>query len=393
MKPVLSLILTAVSLAAQSYPGRYTAPAEGGDGVLTLRQTGSGAVEGSMVFPNGTAIQINAKITAEGLVGTGSSGTDTGKFVARLIGNQLITNVDGFPIVFTRQQAAAPQPPAQAPAQPAKWAQPSAPAREIHEAAWGVRFTPPAGYQAQRDQIGYLFKSPNKEAGLAVMPHTSATLADLRRIATEGFISGDTKLTPRGPVQQVNANTIAVDYAGTLEGEGARARMVAVLSPHGGGALVMAMAPAQQFTADHAASAETVARTFRFEKIDTTSVTGFWRQRLIGRKLQYFSRYSSSGVGGFSGYSEHKQLSLCSDGSFLFNGDFSGAINVPGASANLGNRGGNAGSWKIVPQLKQAVLQLSFADGSEASYTLAIEDGKTFLNGNRWYLDDKSDCR
>jgi hypothetical protein len=392
MKPVLSLILTAVALAAQSYPGRYTAPAEGGDGVLTLRQTGSGAVEGSMVFPNGTVIQISAKITAEGLVGTGSSGADTGKFVARLSGNQLITNVDGFPIVFSRQQAAAPDPPA--PAQPAKPAQPSAAAREIHEAAWGVRFTPPAGYQAQREQIWYLLKSSNREGGLVVMPHTSATLPDLKKIATEGFLIGeDTKLTPRGPVQQVNANTIAVDYAGTLEGQSAQARMVAVLSPHGGGAFVMATARTQQFTPEHAALAEAVARTFRFEKIDTTSVTGFWRQRLTGRKLQYFSRYSSSGVGGFSGYSEHKQLSLCSDGSFLFSGDFSGAINVPGASANLGNRGGNAGSWKIVPQLKQAVLQLSFADGSKASYTLALEDGKTFLNGNRWYLDDKSDCR
>ncbi len=386
MKPVMILILSAVAVAGQSYPGRYTAPAEAGEGVLTLQQTGSGVIGGSLVFPNGTVVQISGKVTPDGLVGTGTIGADSGKFTARLSGNQLVTNVDGFPIVFTRQQSA----PAQA--EPAM--RPQTAAREIHESAWGVRFTPPDGYQAHRDQIGYLFRSPNKEGGLVVMPHTSATLADLKKVALEGFLVGEeTKLTPRGPIQQVNASTIAADYAGTLEGQPARARMIAVLSPHGGGAFAMATATTQQFTPEHAALAEAVARTFRFEKIDTTSVTGFWKQRLTGRKLQYFSRYSSSGVGGFSGYTENKQLSLCSDGSFLFSGDFSGAINVPGASANLGNRGGNAGSWKIVPQLKQAVLQLNFADGSQASYTLGIEDGKTFLNGNRWYLDDKSDCR
>ncbi|MFN0170757.1 MAG: hypothetical protein ACKV22_30415, partial [Bryobacteraceae bacterium] len=48
--------------------------------------------------------------------------------------------------------------------------------------------------------------------------------------------------------------------------------------------------------------------------------------------MHYFSRYSSSTGGDYSGYKEPKVIGPCPDGSYSFNGQFDAAINVPGAS-------------------------------------------------------------
>jgi hypothetical protein len=40
-----------------------------------------------------------------------------------------------------------------------------------------------------------------------------------------------------------------------------------------------------------------------------------------------------------------------------------------------------------------SVLLLSFEGGAQAKYTLSTQDTKTFLNGQRWLMEDATECR
>ncbi|MBL8179813.1 MAG: hypothetical protein JNK48_34355 [Bryobacterales bacterium] len=73
----------------------------------------------------------------------------------------------------------------------------------------------------------------------------------------------------------------------------------------------------------------------------------------------------------------------------MYRGDFSGAINVPGASATMGgNPNVTVGRWRIVGQGSQAALELT-GNGGASVLTLGDDAGKTMLNGKRWLVDDK----
>jgi hypothetical protein len=117
-----------------------------------------------------------------------------------------------------------------------------------------------------------------------------------------------------------------------------------------------------------------------------------WSRLLTGQMLHYFSRYNSGAGGG--GMQSHKVLHLCSDGRFSYAGDSSMTMNVPGANASGGGRGGSRGQWRIEsPTQTTAVLVLIVDGGSPMRWQLGYDGDKTFLNGQRWLRAASDACR
>ncbi|MFN7933996.1 MAG: hypothetical protein U0R19_11750 [Bryobacteraceae bacterium] len=383
------LLWASVTLWAQSFAGRYTMQGPNGDATLTLTQAAGGAVQGTLVLPGNQQIQMSGRVTNGIYSGTATASGETEPFTARFNGNQLALALGANGAVqlsFTRADAPAP-----APAAPVAMGAAEADASDL-----GFRFTPPAGWNAQRVPAGFALQSTSKQGMILVLGHTERDINKLKQQASEGLQDGSSvDLRPLGPPQMINASTVGVDLSGTIQQQPAKARALAILSPHGGGALIIAGAGSAIYTAEYAALADAVARSLRFQKVDASSAITQWDRRLRGKLLHYFSRYSSGGGGGFSGTSEHNTLNLCADGTFLYRGDFNGAINVPGASATVGgNPNVNAGRWRIVPQASHAALELTSAAGGASVWTLADDAGKTMLNGKRWMVDDKQPvCR
>jgi hypothetical protein len=117
-----------------------------------------------------------------------------------------------------------------------------------------------------------------------------------------------------------------------------------------------------------------------------------WSKLLAGQMLHYFSRYNSGSGGG--GMASHRVLHLCSDGHFSFAGDSSMTMNVPGANASGGGRGGSRGQWRVeAPTQTTAVLVLMADGGSPLRWQLRYDGDKTFLNGQRWLRAASDACR
>ena len=87
--------------------------------------------------------------------------------------------------------------------------------------------------------------------------------------------------------------------------------------------------------------------------------------------------YSTGG-----GYSDKEIIDLCSQGFFKFYSSSMMSADTGGASANSNSRDQGAGSWKIT---NGNVLELSFHNGEIKQYALTSDEGKTMLNGYRYY--------
>lgn len=151
------------------------------------------------------------------------------------------------------------------------------------------------------------------------------------------------------------------------------------------GKLLEGLARSTGFTAPVPAAAQTAAPP-------VGGLEQEWSRLLAGQMLHYFSRYDSGGGGG--GMASHRVLHLCADGRFSYAGDSSMTMNVPGANASGGGRGGSRGQWRIEsPTQTTAVLVLTADGGSSMRWPLRYDGEKTFLNGQRWLRAASDACR
>lgn len=250
--------------------------------------------------------------------------------------------------------------------------------------AWGLQFTPPAGWQGERDGEMYVFASAGRSGVLVFVPHETTSLAQLRAEFEAGVNEGTTHLQVTGPITAFGDNGVAADVSGTLEGQPSRTRVVGLLSPYGRGVTIMGAMPAEAYTEDFGRLVEDVARSVVFSPVQTAAAGGQatsdvqeWTEWFQGCRLSYFSRYNSGYDG--TGYVDESVIDLC-PGYFRY-GDESGSNFGPGSMASVKK---GAGEWQVTQQGRDLVLVLRFNDGSVHSYTLGYEDGKTYLNGRRW---------
>ncbi len=268
-------------------------------------------------------------------------------------------------------------------------------ARPIHDAAWGLRFTPPAGWVQHQAPNGYLFVAPDQQGILAVLPHQTHTVDALRAEARQGLNDGaGTALQLQRTIDAFGTNGLAATYTGWIEGSPATARVVGLVAPQGTGATILAAATPEHYSETLAAMAATVAESVVFTTRPAQTAQAAqpqpagaeeqeWQTFLQGCRLSYFNRYNS-GYGG--GYSDETVVDLC-PGYFTYGASSETVFNTPGLSgsdaySSSGKQG--AGQWRIVRQGRESVLQLRFHDGTAQTLVLGYEDGKTFLDGRRW---------
>jgi hypothetical protein len=110
-----------------------------------------------------------------------------------------------------------------------------------------------------------------------------------------------------------------------------------------------------------------------------------WRQRLSGKKLTYLSSYSSGSSGG---YNSQYEIYLDPSGRFSYSSNSSVSIYVPGATGTSVDQDAKQGTWRIVSRGSQAILELVPSGEKTQQFALTSQDGKTFLNGRRFFVTD-----
>jgi len=272
----------------------------------------------------------------------------------------------------------------------------------------GISFSIPEGWVGQENETGYMMGSYTEPGILLAMTHETTNLTQLKTEAAAGVADQQgTQLHLAGEVTSFGTGGIEANYEGTISWQPARAFAVSLINTQGSGVTLIYMSTKEMFKDEALDLVRSTARTFKFEKVKVQPINNpgdpsntNWNAKFQNAKLTYMNSYYSSGgsYGGYStggGYSDKEIIDLCSQGYFKFYSSSSMSMDTGGAFANSNSRDKGAGSWKIV---NKNILQLSFHNGETKQYVLTSEEGKTMLNGYRYYCtygtitDDGPDC-
>jgi hypothetical protein len=279
-------------------------------------------------------------------------------------------------------------------------AQPAMVEGRVSAAEAGFSYMTPEGWITQSLQGVYRIASSSAPGVILVYPHQHGSLDELRRLAMEGLQEDDgTMLAPASQPQSFAPNGVVADYSGLFQWTQAKARGIGLLSPHGGGVVILALAESGSFTDEFGGLADQIARSVEFTKPKTGPIADVWRQKLAGMRVVYMESYSSSGgsYGGYStggGYSMETNYYLCSSGDFSSSDSSSLSVDTGGAFGNSASSGRGEGRWEVAVVAGTPVLRLSYHSGQVVQYELSTDDGqKTYLDGQRWYVVENPVCR
>jgi hypothetical protein len=267
------------------------------------------------------------------------------------------------------------------------------------EASSGVSFVVPLGWIGQLSRDGapkvFLLRSEVTEGVGLVIVKTGLTPAQLAASLDEdqdlgsGVVLRPTSkpIIDGSRVVARFANALYVGYAVGVVGSDATSAILVFAGPQRNEAtyrqLVAGLAKSVAFGSPAAPSAPLPAED---------PGTRRWAQLLSGQMLHYFSSYNSGGASG--GMAAHRVLHLCADGRFAYFGDRMVTMNVPGASASSGGRGGFHGQWTLDAATPGgAVLVLRGDDGRQLRWSVTYDGQKTFVNGQRWLRAASDACR
>jgi hypothetical protein len=375
------------------------------DGKMKLRLDGQGGrYQGQIQFQGQTFPVTAQSPDGRTLKGKFTSGANSFDFTGTLQGSTLVFATGGTTYQLRSQggaPAAAANPlgggsgRATPVASGGSTSQPIAGGNVVNDPSMGVRFSVPPGWKHQKQQANYIMGHDTIPGMIILMPHNYNSIQEVAAAANEPLYQAqDGQLMVSGQPVTLAQNIIAADYSGHLQGNQAMGRIVGVVSPFGGGFLVMAGTTAQNYGPQYAQLAESVARSMNFSKPQLPPEAAMWKQKLTGQRLAFMKSGGSTDISGSYSWSDQKDIYLCSDGSFQASGQFSGALGTSNASAIMDpGKKTYAGQWAIVGQAGQPALQLRTHTGDVETFILSANGSQTFLDGKRWFVVENPVCR
>lgn len=263
------------------------------------------------------------------------------------------------------------------------------------DAGLGFEFTIPEGWAGVAGNGGYVLGHATIPGAILISANPHEGMDALKRAFTDPTDGETANLHLVGAPQITKDSTIKVTQTGTMQGTPVKVVATARLNPFGGNtANLMALAPAESFSAELEAALMKTQSSVRYtsgagsSSAETGTIDQAWHGRLAATRLTYMESYSSpasveGGIGG--GYSIHRRIDLCPEGHYKTDSrsdqSFSGSeVSAYGSGSQEGS-----GRWQALRSNGASVLRLTSHEGQVIEYRLGFEDGKTFLNGERWF--------
>ncbi len=235
------------------------------------------------------------------------------------------------------------------------------------------------------------------------------TISSARQLMSKPIPLGDgILLTPESvPTTEADA-TLVADYRVSGTPQSLQGRILTRIGQHGVGVAFIAIGTTKAFT-DAVDIAASLIESVQFKQPAVKSTAtgssegagGSWQDYMRGR---YVVRYYTG-----SGYTEEDHIWLCSNGSF-YRHNASGGVGG-GASGAFDGQGN--GQWRAngsMNSVGELVLQYGAGSISEtgttfgewreqgqgyeqASFLLALSDGKLYLNDSKWFRDTNQRCQ
>jgi len=272
----------------------------------------------------------------------------------------------------------------------------------------GIEFDIPDGWFGQ-EMNDMVVLGSNTIPGVIIISTHENTKAQLEAEAKNPIVdNAGTNLRLSGELAELSANAVGGAFTGAMEYQPAKAYIIGIANPHGGyGVNIVAASTSQTYSAEHEKAARQLFKSFKFKKLananSTTTNTNSsssnsselqeWIDWFQDVRLVYLYYYGSGG----SGDSDEIRIDLCSRGYFNYTRNGYTVFSGDGYSAyNSGNSDGQ-GTWNVIQNGSNFVLQLKYHNGEVSNYNLEYTDKKLYLDGTRYYRiksgDEAPNCR
>jgi hypothetical protein len=232
---------------------------------------------------------------------------------------------------------------------------------------WGFKFKPPAGWKFRQDNKGVLLGHDTIAGMILVFPHYLNNMAAVKAQMRKGLHEQGTSIRPTGPITARGKRMLEVEGGGVTGGQKARCHAIGTLSPHGGGAFIIALTTPAKYGAPLRKAARAVARNMRYVKTGGAKIARIF----VGRWANY-----SGGSGGGT----LRNYTFFADGTFSDNRETSHNINTPGGNIGALGKGGNRARWKARGGERQGRILLFFPNGNQGhiDYRVHVSRGRTY---------------
>lgn len=365
-----------------------------GDGLQLTLNGSSGRYSGALVF-QGTRYDVSATGTSGTL--TGTFGADGGMFpfTAKIKGTRMSFSTGGTSYSLNRSGSSNAPPAVTQRSNPLqKSATAIASGQTLSDEQSGISLRVPPGWKAKQVSSGYVLGSDTHPGLIMISGHTYGTLQELQADSGEGIQDAENgiSLTPSSQLVRVGANGLGSELTGTVNGTPAKGYAIGMVSPYGGGIVVVALTSTEAYTSQHQKFAEQIAASTRFTKpkVDTALMQWF-----AGKYWRYTSSSSYSGS-----FSRESSMTFCANGTY----SDSYEAGASGSSADqYGNQAMNYGAvgtqqgrarWVIRGNKQRGLIIVTYPNGKsqEIEYVAVGEGQDMRFNGKRYGYVNRGDC-
>lgn len=258
----------------------------------------------------------------------------------------------------------------------------------VSDPSVGLTLTIPHGWRGALAPDGQTFLLERTAGvGLMIVAGDQATEAEARaQLAAPVPLGNGVVLSPAGEIEQIAAGHLSTpfDVSGGATAD-LRGRVDVRLTDTGLAIAFMLITPAAEYderVGDLRGLALSLGVTEPATPPEAAGGSDDWDPFLRGA---YLARFYTA-----SGYTESTELWLCTDGTFRFN-DQAGGYG-PGASGAYQNA--NAGRWSATGTGATGTLTLEWANGERSTWSLEYDydQGRTYVNGDRWLRGENERC-
>ncbi|BCO10753.1 hypothetical protein GF1_31290 [Desulfolithobacter dissulfuricans] len=200
---------------------------------------------------------------------------------------------------------------------------------------------------------------------ILISPHVQADRAGMAAEMGQGLRDDGLSLSLVSNLEPEGGDILAGTYRGVLAGREIKARGFGILSPHGGGIYVLALALVDEFSSELEQAGRAVARSIQFSRpraAQDNPLIGTWKD-----------------IRG----SGHTLITLYPDGTFTWYRDYAAS----GQGWGFSNRDESTGRWQSRGTHRAGTIFYQTSEGEQGSmdYRVLVEKGEAYWN--EYYFD------
>ncbi|MEL7368698.1 MAG: hypothetical protein AAFN74_07295 [Myxococcota bacterium] len=238
----------------------------------------------------------------------------------------------------------------------------------------GISFRLPKAFKgALRDEV-FLMASDQERGMILGIADTGVSMTDMIQQMSQPIPLDSTVLQPVGQPTRGRGKTVSSKYTATVGDQVLAGRARARLLKDGTAVAFISIAPSAKSAQQRL---DAIFRSLRqMPKPKPGQSSGQWANKLRGNTLTYMKTGN--------GLSTKRHIQLCPNGQFTY---YSSESYLSGSFSGVG-QGNNRGTYVI----RGNALVLTWANGNVDRRSLSTKNGKTFVNGVRWFVQSGTDC-